>query len=473
MFVGDDAVMGDRVAPIEQRAARLGVVDALVFRRLTVSTWAHLGGVGRGRGWAGLVDVDAAQDPLLAQVPAQAGGVHRFTHDPVGRVLGPYYACGGAVVRVTNDVVVVLGNPDHPLTPGCSPEDLRGLAEALDAELADVAPSKRLADELEILHAVRAVTTGTAPDLTGTLEHILDVAMQALACEVGLLRDGGGNLVSRSAWPGVDLQDPAIRTALDVLQSRSVGGSLCLQDIDDDPALVALGRARGVHSLLALAIPAPVGGVLVVAHTRAGPRGFTTLCRQLGAQVVDAASVVAHTAGLREELRMVAREQSSAARRDALTGLGNRLRWDEAVVDAQEQVDQGAIVTVITLDVDGLKQVNDTCGHQAGDQLLRRCAELLREHSRDGDVVVRLGGDEFAMLLPVTEEQARKRLDSLRGRLSGVTSGERVVAASLGAATTQPGVSVADAAREADAAMYHAKRSRRGLVHSTEPSAFG
>ena len=62
---------------------------------------------------------------------------------------------------------------------------------------------------------------------------------------------------------------------------------------------------------------------------------------------------------------------------------------------------------MITLDVDGLKHINDTCGHQAGDQLLRRCAELLSEHSRDGDVLVRLGGDEFALLLPVGAARPR------------------------------------------------------------------
>ncbi len=63
-----------------------------------------------------------------------SGGVYEFTHDPVGRVLGPYFACGGVEVWVTNDVVVVLGDSDHTLAPRCSPEDLRGVAEALDAD---------------------------------------------------------------------------------------------------------------------------------------------------------------------------------------------------------------------------------------------------------------------------------------------------------------------------------------------------
>jgi len=224
-----------------------------------------------------------------------------------------------------------------------------------------------------------------------------------------------------------------------------------------------------VHSVLALTVPAPVAGVLVVAHTSAGPRGFTNLCQQLGSQLVDAAGVVAHTASLREELRLAVLEQSVAARRDALTGLGNRRQWDEALARAQDEVDAGAVVTVITLDVDGLKHINDTCGHQAGDQLLRRCAELLSEHSRDEDVLVRLGGDEFALLLPVGAAQAQERLVSLSAQLGGMTSCESTVAASLGAATTRPGGSVADAAREADAAMYRAKRHRREAARHALP----
>jgi len=86
-----------------------------------VSTWAHLGG--GGRGWAVLVDVDAAQDRCSRRCPPKRG-----------RVLGPYFACGGVEVWVTNDVVVVLGDSDHTLAPRCSPEDLRGVAEALDAD---------------------------------------------------------------------------------------------------------------------------------------------------------------------------------------------------------------------------------------------------------------------------------------------------------------------------------------------------
>lgn len=461
---------GEGSAPsVAELAARLGVVDALLFRRLSTSTWAHLGGLGRGRGWAGVVEI-GAQDPLLAQVPAEPGGVHRVTYPEPGRVLGPYYAIGWALIRVGNDVVVLLGNPAAPLSTDATEEALRQLAEELDTSVEDVAPSKRLADELEVLHAVRAVTTGTAPDLAGTLRHVIDVAMESLSCEVGLLRDGEQRTAATSSWPGVDVGDPRVGAALDVLQERAAGGSLCIQDTERDAVLAPLGREHGVRSLLAVSIPAPVGGILVVAHTMHSPRGFTSLCQQLGRQVAEAAGLVAHTAALRDELRAAATEQARTARRDPLTGLGNRLAWDEALVKAQEDVDAGGCVTVITLDVDGLKHVNDTCGHEAGDTLLRRCADVLRDHGRANDVCVRIGGDEFAVLMPHAGAFAEHRLATLSQRLGGVTSCQRTVAASVGMATAQAGDSVADAVRDADASMYAAKRARRAAATAQQPT---
>lgn len=457
----------DATSGAAEHAAGLGVRDALVFRRLSATRWAHLGGLGRGRGWAGLVDVDAAGEPLLGRVAARLGAVETFAHPAVERVLGPYYAVGGALVRVSDDVVVLLANPTEALSPAANEENLRHLAGRLDAELTDVAPSKRLADELEVLHAVQAVTTGPAANLDATLEHVTAVAVQALSCEVGLLRDGSGRTVARSSWPGVDITDPGVSAALDALQVRAGAGSLCIQDTEADPVLAPLGRDQGVRSLLALAIPPPVGGVLVVAHTSAGPRGFTSLCQRLGRQVADAAGIVAQTAALREDLRVAAEQQADAARRDPLTGLGNRLAWDEALSAAQDTVDAGGSVTVITLDVDGLKGVNDTCGHQAGDDVLRRCAEVLGEHGRGADACVRLGGDEFGLLLPLAGPLLDRRLDALRARLGGVTSCEGAVAASVGAATVPAGGRVVDAARDADAAMYVAKRARRLSIPGT------
>ncbi len=443
-------------------AARLGVADALLFRRVSATRWVHLGGLGRGRGWAGIVDVDPTEDRGVDLVPRTAGGVHRFSYCPAARVIGPYYAQSGALVRVSHDVVVVLGNQKSAAALPASDADLVALGELVDAEVTDVSPSKRLGDELEVLNAVRAIITTKATTLTATFEHILRVATESLSCELGVLRDGDGQIVVADRSGGLTSRTPGLINALNELDALADGRTLRIQDTTETPGLGLLRLEPGIRSVLTVVIPEPVGGLLVAAHTSAGPRGFTNLCQHLGEQVIEAASVIAHTAALRDHLGVIADEQARSARTDPLTGLGNRLSWEEALTTVQKRVDSGESVTVITLDVDGLKEINDNFGHDAGDQLLRCCADILREHCREGDVAVRLGGDEFALLIPVGRSLATRRVASLSAKLGAVmTSGRQIVAASVGAGTAEPGQRVADAARDADAAMYAQKRDRR------------
>jgi diguanylate cyclase (GGDEF)-like protein len=446
-------------------AARLGVQDGLVFRRLSRTSWAHLGGFGRGRGWAGIVKVDARCDPLVELLPERPGSLNRVEHVQAARVLGPYYCVGGALVRVSDDVLVVLGNQQHPLPLGVSDEELLDVAWRLEAGIGEAGPAKRLADELELLHAVRAVISLPAERADEALHHVLDVALEALSCEVGVIRDGRGRWARSEGLSGPDVSSFQLKQAIDLREEQAAAGSVCFQDTTlTQTDLAPLGYPDGVRSLLAVAIPKPVGGVLVVGHTRAAPRGFTALCVELGKHIAEAATVVAHTAALREELREAAEQHASQARLDPLTGLGNRLAWDEALARYQTHVDNGGSVTVITLDIDGLKRVNDTLGHAAGDALLQRCAEIIRENVRGDDVSARLGGDEFAVLIPHPQELAEDCLAALRDRFDGATSSVESAAASIGMATTSPGGSVADAVREADQAMYAAKRGRRAQL---------
>lgn len=454
------------------QADALGVLDALVFRRVSPTRWAHLGGFGRGRGWAGLIDLDDAEEPLLGELPRGSGEVMPFEYPAPERVLGPYYARAGALVRLSRDVLVVLGHPTQPLSTGSSASTFLDLARWVDGSIDEVAPSKRLADELEILHAVRAVTATGTHDLRAAMQHTVEVevAVEALSCEVGVLRDGSGRTVLAGPWATEAPDGAALSAALDALTVRTQGGILCVQDAATAGLSEMFGSKAGIRSVLVLPFPDPVGGVLLLAHTDAGPRGFTTLCQQLGRQVVDAAAVVAHTAVLREELQAAAQQSHCAACTDSLTGLGNRLCWDEALEQAQNAVDSGSVMTVITLDLDGLKQVNDRFGHDAGDVLLQRCAQILRSHEREQDITVRMGGDEFALLLPVDAGLAAERMQHLRAQLADRMTDQQPVAASLGSATASPGQRMADTVREADAAMYAAKRALRVDPHLSHAS---
>ena len=136
------------------------------------------------------------------------------------------------------------------------------------------------------------------------------------------------------------------------------------------------------------------------------------------------------------------------------------------LVEAQARVDSGAPIAVITVDVDGLKEINDTHGHDEGDGLLRRCADALRDHTRTDDVLCRVGGDEFALLIPVGPALAAERAESLALRFSTLRSCRDQVAASVGCGTATPGQRVIDAVRDADTAMYLQKKARRDATLS-------
>ncbi len=104
----------------------------------------------------------------------------------------------------------------------------------------------------------------------------------------------------------------------------------------------------------------------------------------------------------RKQQEVVLRQQ---AERDGLTGLWNRHRFDAELARSRSLVDRGGEpVSVILLDLDGLKVINDTHGHQCGDDALRRVGAVIGAGIRDSDVACRYGGDEFALILPNTSD---------------------------------------------------------------------
>jgi diguanylate cyclase (GGDEF)-like protein/PAS domain S-box-containing protein len=131
-------------------------------------------------------------------------------------------------------------------------------------------------------------------------------------------------------------------------------------------------------------------------------------------------------------------------------------------------------VAVLFLDLDGFKAVNDSAGHQAGDELLVQAARRLQESVRSVDTVARLGGDEFAVLLVGDLDQAKAAdvAERLRCALSApywIGGEELTVAASIGIAFAEPGVTPARLLRNADLAMYQAKRHGKDRVSVYTP----
>ncbi len=172
------------------------------------------------------------------------------------------------------------------------------------------------------------------------------------------------------------------------------------------------------------------------------------------------------------ELRGLAREMSYQATHDALTGLINRREFELRLERALDEAAEGAAEhAVLYLDLDQFKVVNDTCGHQAGDQLLVRLAAQLQGCVRETDTLARLGGDEFGVLLEHCPlDMAESIAESLRGtvqRFRFTYDGRNFdVGVSIGLVPLNPASgSLADVLSSADAACYVAKDMGRNRVH--------
>lgn len=151
---------------------------------------------------------------------------------------------------------------------------------------------------------------------------------------------------------------------------------------------------------------------------------------------------------------------------DALTGLHSRAFCDLEV----ENMERARVrpVSVISCDVNGLKLINDYLGHNAGDDLLRRTAVLLREHLRLTDCAARMGGDEFVLLLPgCGSSKAQDILERIRRGLEAANErGDMPVLLSFGLASTDdPAVPVSQLLRDADRAMLRDKNAHRPESH--------
>lgn len=158
---------------------------------------------------------------------------------------------------------------------------------------------------------------------------------------------------------------------------------------------------------------------------------------------------------------------------DSLTGLPNRTPFFDSIT-AELAADDGRRTAVVVVDLDDFKDINDTLGHQVGDELLRQVAQVLLGCLRGSDQVARLGGDEFALLLthvddPVTGPVAvaERVLERLRSGLPSAVS----ATASIGIATTEDGArDCRELMNQADLAMYAAKQRGKGRVAMFEPS---
>ena len=189
----------------------------------------------------------------------------------------------------------------------------------------------------------------------------------------------------------------------------------------------------------------------------------------LGALALGAAIAIGATVS-RVRYDAMVEEIGRLATRDPLTGLANRRVLEEALPREVARARRtGAPLSVVVLDVDHFKAVNDRYGHPAGDAVLRSVGAALEANTKGYDVAVRLGGDEFAVLLPgCSAPDAGPVAERLLVRAVGGLS-DRAVTLSAGYATLSPAMADGpDLMGAADAGLYQAKRTGRARTASVQ-----
>ncbi|MFB3882415.1 MAG: diguanylate cyclase [Armatimonadota bacterium] len=330
---------------------------------------------------------------------------------------------------------------------------------------------RRVAAVYEVAHAAN-----TGVDLTGVLSIILDHAAKATGAASGsvFLTSEDGQL-----RPMASLYTP----------SGAAGPS---SQLPIEPALEALrGSAPVTTSVSQTGDGQQANAVYVPLHTPAGPLGVLAIVsrrntkltpRQLDClnSLCSEAALAIENASLRSELRRLAVT-------DPLTGLPNRREIERHLaLELDRATRRSRPLSVMMVDVDDLKEVNDEYGHAAGDEVLVALARMLQRSIRSTDIGGRIGGDEFMVLLPETEQwQALALAERLVNGLPGALRGccglsdpdhvARTVGLSIGIAGTEDGPTSPDKlAARADAALYAAKRTGKNRARlASEQMALG
>ncbi|RIV36381.1 putative bifunctional diguanylate cyclase/phosphodiesterase [Micromonospora radicis] len=230
------------------------------------------------------------------------------------------------------------------------------------------------------------------------------------------------------------------------------------------------GPADRAPAALGAVVPAPLEG-----HDKSVDVGVLRLRFRGSVQLNERERYTLHTfasalctavrnAQAYAELARVAQAHAHAAAHDALTGLANRRQLlDEGAEQLHERHADG-ITALVLIDLNHFKEVNDTLGHAAGDQMLVQVAERLRATARTDDLVARLGGDEFAVLLRAlpAPAMAAHRAETLLAALHepfGIDGMQISIEASGGIAVAPTTGGMVELLRRADVAMYQAKRA--------------
>ncbi|HYV50013.1 MAG TPA: GGDEF domain-containing protein [Myxococcaceae bacterium] len=229
-------------------------------------------------------------------------------------------------------------------------------------------------------------------------------------------------------------------------------------------AVLSLGAPAGWYALARLGLPT-FHSPMLYAYLIVSPMVVMTAAAAFLGDALDRARVRA------VRLEEVNRRYQELATTDPLTGLRNRRYFQERLREECARADRAEQpLSLLMLDLDHFKGVNDTYGHPVGDDALAHVARLITGSVRSCDVACRVGGEEFAVLCPgAREEEARRVAERVRRALERtplqVGEGREVVlTGSLGLAVREPDGGTEDLVRQADLALYRAKAAGRNRV---------
>jgi diguanylate cyclase (GGDEF)-like protein len=328
---------------------------------------------------------------------------------------------------------------------------------------------------LELAHELAA-----AADATAVTEVVAEALPRIVGCTRAslMLWDPGAGVLRASAAMGMSEEQRALLQGAELRPEDTPELIGMLTDrtpriLDDSTSSPVLRRLlKGISSADVVAVPLLAGNTFLGVATAGWEAGEAppslagdVLVRLRG--VGDQASTALQKARLLETV-------SHQASHDGLTGLPNRTLFLERLANALVDAGRRAHVGVLFSDLDRFKEVNDTLGHAAGDELLRQVAARLRATVRPGDTVGRLSGDEFAIILPglADPEDAHALAERVAAcftesfRLDGT---DVEVGTSVGVAVLRDdadGRTAEQLLREADAAMYRHKQRRRPSARS-------
>ena len=248
-----------------------------------------------------------------------------------------------------------------------------------------------------------------------------------------------------------------------------------------DPRLFLLGKVQGgqglvlllaaigipvlvlLRSALVLALVCTLVAVWFLAHSDWSLTWQLGFCFNLAVALLGGMMLRVYRANMSVGFIRSMESAILQASTDSLTGLMNRQGWfKSAEALLQELHARGGVASLLFLDLDEFKKLNDTHGHAMGDKVLRRTGQVLAARLNAGALAARIGGEEFVCLLPgQTPEQARRLAERLGADLRG---GPLPVTFSAGVAPVQPGDTLGALMARADAAMYAAKEAGRDRV---------